>query len=385
MKPAARRVAMRLVVVLAAVAVSLSAAELALRLAPPAWLKARMRVVSAGRAHWGSDAGWPVDVENGVAIRFVPGSHFSVDHDEYVHDVHIDEYGGRTSARPSRADAPLVPVFGDSFVMGLGVADADTFVSRLADQLPVRLLNMGISGSSLPVHLNSIERLDDRLGRPSACVFGFFIGNDFTDILAFADAARPGRPASPSTGSRLVAVNRFIERHAPGGPYYLGEAIRAASLSVVNSWLRHPIGDAVFEVMSPTADLSEIRETLSVAVARLREVSARLHFRPIVVLIPDRNQVDAVLRKERAAWYGYDARSLDPSRPTRLIVDALAREGIEWIDGTSCFPSANGYYYVRDMHFTAAGHAAFAACIGPALREKLAAGAGTRQAMSAVH
>ena len=115
-----------LAVTLASLAVGLGAVEFASRALAPAWLCARMREVALERSliDWGSDAG-PVEFEVGRPVRFVPGREFTVQDDEYVHRVRIDEYGGRASGCVSVGSLPIVPVFGDSMTFGLGVRDEE--------------------------------------------------------------------------------------------------------------------------------------------------------------------------------------------------------------------------------------------------------------------
>jgi hypothetical protein len=147
-----RRPLRRLALVLASLAIALGAAELLARTSAPEWLRARMREVAVGRSlrDWGNDSDWPVERDDvGRAVRFLPGSEFTIRDDEYVHRVRIDDYGGRVSGRASVGMRRTVPVLGDSMTFGLGVRDEETWVSLVGRSLPVRLVNLALPGTDM--------------------------------------------------------------------------------------------------------------------------------------------------------------------------------------------------------------------------------------------
>lgn len=92
-----------------------------------------------------------------------------------------DDWGFRNDALPT---APLDGVLlGDSFVMGLGVDEADIFPTRLA-AAGFATYNLGMSDSAPPDHYLILrEYLDDLPLKPKAVILWFiFSGNDLEDI-----------------------------------------------------------------------------------------------------------------------------------------------------------------------------------------------------------
>jgi hypothetical protein len=364
----------RAAVVLGAMVIALVAAELSARALAPAWLRARMREVAAGRAlaSWGSDAGWPIERDRGRPVRFMPGSRFIVRHDEYVHSVQIDDLGGRAPGRPETASGPIVPVFGDSFAFGLGVRDEETFVSLVGATMSVRLVNFGMPGSALSDQLDMLDRLVPRVIAPPACLFVIYLGNDLDQIAADGDADDGDTDAGSETiSSWLFAGNRLLDEHRVLRRWYVVQWARALAVRAVNGARREPQREAVFALMNLTTPLARRRVALERAVDRLVRESARLHVAPMVIVIPDRFQVNETIRRDKAALYNVPVASYDPLRPNRLVADVLSARGIAFLDVTSCLQGRTGAYYVRDMHLTAAGHASVAACAQPFIAHQL--------------
>jgi hypothetical protein len=353
-----------------------SAAELVLRALPPPWLAARMKAVRAGGtlSDWGTDANWPLAFRDGHVVSFKPGSHFTVNSDEYSHDVQIDFLGGRAIEGSVGLDLPLIPVYGDSFAFGLGVADDQTFLSLVSRGLPGRLVNFGMPGTALPQQVDTLEREHERLGSPNVCVFVFFMGNDFQDIVgaARAAAAHAPRPAAAPL-SRVQRVNDWVAKRPWLSRLYVFQWARAIAVRAYNARQAVPLQDPVFLMMSQNAVfLDEAERDLYEAVNHLWDVARTRGFNPVAILIPDRYQVDDALRADWARYYGYTG-PLDPAVPNRLIKGAFQRIGVPVIDATPCLRGGSGMYYVHDDHLTAAGHRAVASCIEAPLRARVMA------------
>jgi lysophospholipase L1-like esterase len=375
MSPSGRaRSSRRVALALAALAFALGGSEICARAFAPVWLSARMREVSVGRAlaSWGSDDDWPSDRDRGRPIRFVPGSRFIVRHDEYLHTAQIDEFGGRALGRTDSLTRPIVPVLGDSMTFGIGVRDDETFVSRLDALLPVRLVNLGMPGSELLDQLESLDRLDELLGAPATCVFVVFLGNDLADIAnAVAPHTVGGDDDGASLSDWLFSINRAFDESRVMRRSYVAQWARAAAVRVANARREKPQTERVFELMDRAAPLDEIRAAFDQAADRLAASAIRLRFTPLVVVVPDRYQADARIRRDKAALYGVPLSSYDPMRPNQLVADALNARRIAWIDTTPCLADRDAQYYVRDVHLTAAGHATVAACVETFLRDGL--------------
>ncbi len=356
----------RLAVTLASAAIAFGVAEFGARAVAPDWLRARMREVAVGRSlgAWGSDADWPVEREDGRPIRFIPGGAFTVRDDEYFHRVAIDEYGGRASGRAVAGNRPMVPVFGDSMTFGLGVRDDETWVSLVGQATPARLVNFGMPGTDLLNQLDSLDRLDARLGAPPVCLFVVFLGNDLTSIASMSVSGDGDERSAAATLSEwLFAANKALDDRWMLRRWYAVQWARAMAVRAVNASRREPQVQGMLALMDRAAALDAVSGAFERAVDRLARAADRFHFAPAIVIIPDHFQVDARARAEKAAQYGVASSSYDPRRPNRIVAEALAARGIPYVDASACLEGRGGQYYVRDGHLTAAGHATVASCV----------------------
>ncbi len=361
-------------------ALSLAALEAGLRLFAPVWLERRMEELNAGNASRGTDAAgtdrrWPIVLEGTAFRQLEPRSEFTVRHYEYRHAVTADELGGRaTPYRPGYTS--VVPFLGDSFTFGVGVEDAQTFVSLLAaetlrsplrERAPPRLLNLGMTGTALHNQLDTLELRHDELGRPRFYVFCVFMGNDLTNIRrhhqrSATDAASPG-----SGGSRrwLWQANVLVYHHPALKRLYAIQFLRQKLLAAIN---RGAGGFMEPVFLAMRTDLSYLEDSLVFwrrELGRLQEVSSRLGFEVLLILIPDVHQLDGARLAGKARSLGLDAAVLDAGQISRAIVQTLDRFQVPYLDVEPCLAEAgvDDLYYTQDTHFTAAGHARAARCI----------------------
>lgn len=138
----------------------------------------------------------------------------------------IDRRGFR--ADPAmQGDRPQVAVLGDSFTFGLGVEDAETFVSRLnAGSQRGAFLNMGVPGYSTDQELLLLRRTFD-LEQVDTVMLVVYLANDlFDNTLPFPLQADHGKPFySLEQGGRLLLHNRPVPTTAKPA------AARSADLS----------------------------------------------------------------------------------------------------------------------------------------------------------
>ena len=374
--PGNRRRLFAVAAMLLGFASSFALLEAGLRWFPPAWLEQRMGELNAGEVgETGSDRRWPVVLEGRAFRQFVPGSSFEVRHSEYRHAVAIDELGGRATPYPPGYTA-VVPFLGDSFTFGVGVGDAETFVSRLAAEALAsapsaaarrRLLNLGLNGTALHNQLDTLELRHEELGRPRLYVFSVFLGNDLSNIRRHYQQSALD-PASPGGGRGrqwLWRANVFVYHHPALKRLYALQFVRQKLLTVIN---RRAGGfmDTVFLAMRE--DLEYLDESLIFfrrELARLTEASSRLGFEALIILIPDVHQLDGARRAGKARSLGLDPEKLDAEQITRGVSRALKDSRIPYLDIGPCLAEAavGDLYYTQDTHFTAAGHARAARCI----------------------
>jgi len=353
--------------------------EAALRLFTPAWLEYRMRVLEADSRgpRFGGDGEWSVEEREGKFVRFEPHTTFSLQHMEYNIASTIDAYGGRDV--PARRELPpgdrqLFPVLGDSFTFGVGVDDEDTYVNILAQNLGLRLVNLGVPGSGLHEQLDIVEMRHDELGRPERYVFAFYFGNDFADLLRsrrrFSNLGNwePSRQES-SLSRTLVAINNFVNEDAFLRQLYVIQLIKTAGLRLLD---RDDVllPTSVFRILEGEKEyIAEITAALRKQVQRLARFAADKNFDAVFVLIPDRFLVEDNERAHLSSYYGIEVAVDALSRPNEIVTAELEAAGIPFIDTTACLrESADGrLYYVHDEHLTARGHAILATCVLPEL------------------
>jgi lysophospholipase L1-like esterase len=146
----------------------------------------------------------------------------------YKGQVHRNNRYGFRGPEPALAKPAgtfRIAVIGDSFTMGEGVADDETYVARLEQRLAetngrrFEVLNLGLSGlnlrQSLALRLPTALRFD-----PDLLVYGFTI-NDLEDLPSYR---KTRRPAAPASSWRLVEHARLAwilstERLAAPGSY----------------------------------------------------------------------------------------------------------------------------------------------------------------------
>ncbi len=360
---------------------SMAALEAGLRLLTPAWLEQRMGELNAGGQtrnppggadEIATDRAWPIILEGPAFRQLVPQSSFTVRHYEYQHTVSADELGGRTT--PYRAGySGVVPFMGDSFTFGVGVEDAETFVSLLAAEalrrsdLGPRLLNLGMTGTALHNQLDTLEVRHDELGRPRLYVFCMFLGNDLTNIRRHHQRSAPDA-ASPGGGSSrrwLWQANVFVYHHPVLKRLYAIQFLRQKLLTVFNRGAGGFMDPVFLAMRNDLTYLADSLVFLRRELARLIETSNRLGFEYIVFLIPDVHQIDGARLAGKAASLGLDSTALDAGQITPAVSRTLEGLEIPYLDIEPCLAetAADELYYTQDTHFTAAGHARAAQCI----------------------
>lgn len=169
-----RRLAGRLLLLLVAMLAALLLGELVLRLLRPA-TSAYSVAATGNQYHF-----YQFDPQLGWANT--PLAHGTFARDEFRYEVAINAHGMRQAEVSLAKPAGLrrIAVLGDSFVWGIGVADADRTTEQLAQRLDgVEVLNFGVSGYGPLQHLLSLDRV--LAFAPDLVVVLFCLGNDFVD------------------------------------------------------------------------------------------------------------------------------------------------------------------------------------------------------------
>ena len=370
--------------------IAFAIAELALRMLASDWLIHRMKFLGVSRStfslNFGTDLGWPLEEIDGKFVRFKPRSTFTATHYEYRHAVHIDELGGRVTAHSDQKNGEtIIPFLGDSICFGIGVEDQQTYVSLLNRELKFRLVNLAIPGSSLPVHLDQIERRHKELGKPRLYVFNFFVGNDLTNMVEYYTEKRlkEDHQTLDTKSERLErwlkAVNRVVFYNQFLNKLYVVQFIRTKLLVVYNGYRRDKrkqelMGPIFLVIQKYKKDyLNQAEQYLELELERLDRLSRDLGFSTLFILLPHRDQVSGELLKLDARYYGININDIDVKLPNEMIRKKLASHHLPYIDVLDCLKKEHKtLFYIQDEHFLPIGHEVLSACILPRFREFLA-------------
>lgn len=360
--------------------------EVAIRMFSPSWLQFRMKALNTGdHKDFGSDASWKVLKKDGQFYSFEPNSTFKMYAFEYENEVHINKLGARSNGNSDNADtSKLIPFTGDSFVFGVGVEDENSTVALARRATGLNLVNLGVTGTGMHFQRKMIEKRYKELGKPKKVVYGFFLGNDFADIITEqmkdndtpkevekSVAATVSNTAAPSSNTLLWKVNYFVNQNFLLKRSYALQYIKEKLLALKNKGEAKVI-KPVFYVMD-----RQNKDYLAMATKALdKEVQALAAqpYKSIVVIYPDRKQVYDQLRKDVGAYYGVEESNMDPTLPNRLLRSALEKYRIPYIDGTNCLlqhRNDGALYYTQDNHLTPLGQRVFTACIAPSLLQLL--------------
>ena len=212
---------------------------------------------------------------------------------------------------------PRMLVLGDSFVFGAGVGADETFVAKLAQEVPFEVLNGGTPGYGTWRELAWLEHFGDGLGLDEV-VLCVFEGNDFQDNLELRAPAMAGgvlfgpvdAATEPGTLAALLVrshVWRALTKRTRGG----GEARRVDSADPGSPG---PDGDASGAVGRPDAVL---------------DAFARAQAERLVVYVPE--ELEAELGHEGERGLGDAAQAVVRRVELGYAMTELALAGVaDW-------------------------------------------------------
>ncbi len=290
---------------------------------------------------------------------------------EYSNDIRINDAGlrGAEIGRPTEGLLRVL-VVGDSFVFGVGVEDTETFTALLPaslarDGIEAEGLNAGIPAFGVPDAESWFRRHGVAL-KPNLVVLAIFLGNDLVD-------ASPDReeilivdgllvPAQSSGGIKawlhrhshlFVIIKNLLEQ--PGF-----RPLRAR-LGLGEPWKTRTLREE-FSVYHESAgqELKPAIDATDQALGRFVDLCGELGIEIVAVLMPSEVQIDPDRWHSSITGLGLDPAEYDPSVPTRVFQDLLARHDIPTLDlgppfaaGLSRDPKL---YFRFDRHWTVEGH-----------------------------
>lgn len=340
-------------------ALSLAAAEILVRVARP-----QLRLVIEPGGFYEPDPPGRYRLSPGYRGRIYNRA-------EYSNEIRINQAGLRGSEVGSSTEETLrVLVVGDSFVFGVGVEDTETFTALLPMHLAregfeAEGLNAGIPAFGVPDAESWFRRHGADLD-PDVVVLAIFLGNDLVD-------------ASPDREEILLVDGLLVPSQSSGGlkawlhrRSHLYVAIKSLfeqpgfqplrdKLGLAEPWkmrtLREELG--VYK-QSARQDLRPAIDATDKALGRFADLSENLGFELFAVLIPSEIQLATDRWQASLTSLGLDPADYDPSTPTRIFRDLLARHGISTLDLGPPFVAGlsrgDELYFRLDRHWTRAGH-----------------------------
>jgi len=322
-----------------------------------------------------------------LGARLRPGFQDRAVTTEFASTWSINQGGYRGPAAGSRgAPARRIVAAGDSFTFGYGVEEEQAWPRRLERDLDgpgeafTEVLNLGVGGYGTWQEALWLERLLPDL-RPDLVVVAFYVGNDPEDNLRAVGSGAPGAASASPAGPppRMESLKRWL-----GSRLHLYNLVstRADEL-LVRTGLRKVVYPFEVEVLleEEPSGVSDAWRSTRVALDRLAAACRASGAELLLVAVPMKHQVDDTVWRRVADYYarleGVPATDLpiDRQRPQRRLEALAADAGIEMLDLAGPLREAqakaatpNAFYWPRDQHWNAAGHAEAARIIADRIR-----------------
>lgn len=356
--------------------------EIGLRIFTPDWLAYRMKILKSGNlAGFGTDANWKIKYKNGEFYSFTPNSIFKIYHFEYENTVHTDKFGGRCTDINEKTDTNnIIPFIGDSFVMGVGVEDTESMVSITKKATHYNFLNLGIAGTSLPIQRKLINIRYQEFGRPKIVIYGFCLGNDFDDIMKeYAKIPTAAKQTSSSLQEKedtnrqishtsfIWKLNSLINHNNILKRIYVLQFIKQKILNIQNKNKEMYTPFYLFDSHN-TAYIKKAKEQIDKEI----EILSNEPYKSLIILIPDKYQINDSLRKNMSAYYNLNEKYLLPFLPNQILIEALNKYKIKYIDPTKCLINRQhegNLFYILDNHLTKFGQRVLSECITDSLKK----------------
>jgi len=347
---------------LASLALSLLAAEAAVRLLSP---------VSPAL----------LVTDPGVGKRYVPGFRGRVFVDEAGREVEVRinsaGFRGPEWARRKAPGGLRVAVVGDSMTAGIATEEERTFVRRLESALaarwpgrPVEVMNFGVSSASTGAELVTWREAVAAYA-PDVVLLAFFTGNDLGDNCSRLTRAPrvyfeldgegrlvPGRPPAPTP-----ALARWLDLHSR---LYVWQKVATRQLRGTTRSAAGGIepGQKIF-ARDGGPDVEYAWDLTGALLRGLRDEVEASGAGFGLVVVPCAEQVDDAL------WTGLRRQAgaglaLDREEPSRRLGEIAARAGIPTLDLTPLFAaaargpggsaSAETLYLLGRFHLSDEGH-----------------------------
>jgi lysophospholipase L1-like esterase len=309
-----------------------------------------------------------------AGYRMRPGASTRFTTAEFSTDIRINNAGVRgADFGPKAGGERRVLVLGDSMVLSVQVAEADTFCQRLEDRLNrssgavrYRVINGGVQGYG-PVEMAlSIDRMLAEL-EPDLLVIGAYAANDATEAADSAPRLDGPTPTTFDAGELQRSTRRVLRRSM------VLQVARMRVTQAMDRLGRAPVPQRPLAayLTEPPPDVPFGLTVSARAFARIAEKAAARSTPTAIVLIPARFQVDAEdfgrLAEIVRASGGTLARDAGTERMTAALAP-LQLPTLNLLPILRASPDPVGLYFRQNAHFTPRGHETIAAALEPFLR-----------------
>lgn len=281
-----------------------------------------------------------------------------------------DDRGFRIGRHPGPLADTRVLLLGDSFMAALQVDFEDSFAGLMERDLsaalgrPVRVENAAVDGwGPAEYYYRTINLLNE--APRSLLVTAVFVGNDAVDGLApprppvVPAERKPLRWPSHLSWTALVQawlrpVNDFLETHS--------HVFILAKSSTLTLRMKLGLAPEYFPIEFLRTELDSPRwETTAAVMAEIADTARTHGVETVFVLIPPAFQVDSLVLVQYLAGFGVEQSEVDVDRPTRLLHEAMERQGLNVVDVLATFREAHvrgdKLYGTVDRHLSPEGHA----------------------------
>ena len=283
--------------------------------------------------------------------------------------LHTNSQAFRNEADISREVPPgktRIICSGDSFTLGYGVSNDETWCHRLATLDPrLETVNMGQGGYGLDQVYLWYKRAGLPLDHQVQLVA--FISDDFLR-MQFDDFLGYGKPLLGLRGDSIVVLNAPVPKRSSVGRWWLAKGHMLMNLNIVQ------LADRVLSDTPTDQPNTAHNDTTRTVVARifqdLARINAAKHSRLVLVYLP--------------GFYDYGHDSPQPSWRT-FVTEEARRQGIQLIDLFEPLrrvpPTQIDSLYLKDGHYSPKGNE----FIARAIYSELGAALGTSSRATAPH
>lgn len=239
---------------------------------------------------------------------------------EFSNEYRINSLGVRDSEVSLRA--PEIVLLGDSFALGWGVDQAETFVKQLEGKTKRKALNTSVPSYGTVREMLMLRKVD-RSGLK--CLIIQYCGDDYDENMLFR--ANGNRPQI----MRAETFQNLTSLHSKAKPYFPGKYIRLKIRKKIGEWKWQP---------AKIVDDNHLSD-VDLFIHILKQNADMLGNIPLIVF--EMNGIN----QTNSFTVGLKEKTVDPDQPP-FIRNMIVLDMSQYLE--------DRHFYVLDGHLNAAGH-----------------------------